>query len=156
LAFVAGFLATEERGGFPGVGEGAEGDGGSGGVAEVRGFGERQVFTHLLLHAGGFELDGTDGAPVGEGDGVDEVAGEGVLRFERGFEIFQDVFEDGGIFNFEADVAGEVVRVDDLAGVLGRAALPFGGDGAAGFGAVGARGVGLAFGGHGGRLLVSR
>jgi hypothetical protein len=149
LALVTGFLAAEEGGGFPGVGEGAEGEGGAGGVVEVGGFGERRVFAHLVLHAGGFELDGAEGAPVGESDGVNERAGEGVLRFEGGFEVGEDVFEDGGVFDFEADVVGEVVGVDDFAGVLGRAALPFGGDGAAGFGSVGAGGFGLEVGRHG-------
>jgi len=140
LGAEAGFVAVEALEGSAIVYQVLVGEGGLGLVAadleDGADFG--LLANHLIVHEGGLEGDDAVEAPAGDDQLIDEVeAGAGLglvigeVFFAEGGELLLGLVGEGDLFGGES--------VGEAGGAGAGASL--GGDGSAGFGAVGARGI---------------
>ena len=104
--------------------------------------GEGVLLADDVGEAGGFHAEGAGAPPNGDDHGVDEVALVLVEGFEVGVEVYGQVNEGFGTLRLHDGEAGQEAVA---AGVLGGAGLALLGDGAFGFGSVGAGGGYLGF-----------
>src|ERR1019366_1025258 len=140
VTLVARLCAREELEGAVLLHDFGDGEGAADGGVGVRGDSARlEALVDFVMNAGGFEAPDALSLPPGQ----DEFLGEGALDGGGGAEVFVEVVEE--LLKQVGAFAGEDMdlRVEAVAeAVEGRVVFAAQGAGAAGFGAVGARGGG--------------
>ena len=151
VTLVARLCAREELEGAVLLHDFGDGEGAADGGVGVRGDSARlEALVDFVMNAGGFEAPDALSLPPGQ----DEFLGEGALDGGGGAEVFVEVVEE--LLKQVGAFAGEDMdlRVEAVAeAVEGRVVFAAQGAGAAGFGAVGARGGGA---GESGGMLFSQ